>query len=226
MMNLDYTKWKHVTKLDPDKDISKEQIEQIIEAGTDAIMISGTQNITRENVCQLIAMLEEYTVPKVLEPVTPDAVVYSGIDYIFVPSVFNTKTEEWTIGRHVEWIKEQKWKVMKSNVIVEAYILLNSDAAVTKLTEADANLSIETVEAYSLLAEFFGIPIVYLEYSGMYGDPKVVKAVSNVLEKSRLFYGGGIDSKERAKEMLKHADTIVVGNIFYDNFEKGLETII
>jgi phosphoglycerol geranylgeranyltransferase len=50
----------------------------------------------------------------------------------------------------------------------------------------------------------------------MYGDPNVVKAASAALDKSILYYGGGINSTEKAAEMSKYADTIVVGNAVYD----------
>ena len=64
----EWRKWKHITKLDPDKKINDKIIEDIIETGTDAIMISGTQNITKDNVSELLKMLNEYDIPKVLEP--------------------------------------------------------------------------------------------------------------------------------------------------------------
>ena len=51
-----YTKWKtwaHVTKLDPDKNLNEEQMAEIATSGTDALMLSGTLNITRENMQEL-----------------------------------------------------------------------------------------------------------------------------------------------------------------------------
>jgi phosphoglycerol geranylgeranyltransferase len=43
-----------------------------------------------------------------------------------------------------------------------------------------------------------------------------VKSVSDVLDTSLLYYGGGINSAEKAAQMSKFADTIVVGNAVYD----------
>jgi phosphoglycerol geranylgeranyltransferase len=100
-----WKEWKHITKLDPDKQITEAALETIVESGTDAIMISGTQNITDKNVSHLITLLKEYKIPKILEPATPDAVVYEDIDYIFVPLVLNSIDLEWIIGKHIEWIK-------------------------------------------------------------------------------------------------------------------------
>ena len=76
-----------MTKLDPDKPISASQVKFIVESGTDAIMISGTQNITVEKVKRLISMLSEYEIPKILEPSNPNVITYEGVDYVFVPSV-------------------------------------------------------------------------------------------------------------------------------------------
>jgi phosphoglycerol geranylgeranyltransferase len=216
--------WKHITKLDPDKNISQDDLKTIVESGTDAIMISGTQNITGKSVSKLISLLKRYKIPKILEPATPDAVMYEGVDYIFVPLVLNSTDLMWIIGKHVEWILNHtiRW----SEVVPEAYIVLNPDSAVGKLTMSNTALNTDEVIAYAQYAEMYlRIPIIYIEYSGTYGDPSVVKRLSEVLAKASLFYGGGIDTKERAIEMKSYADVIIVGNVIYTNMDRFLETV-
>ncbi|MDY6965289.1 MAG: phosphoglycerol geranylgeranyltransferase [Halobacteriota archaeon] len=219
-----WERWKHITKLDPDKTISKECIGDIVDSGTDAIMISGTQNITNEKITELISLLKDCSKPKILEPVDPQFLQYDGIDYVFVPSIINTDNAKWMIGKHKEWVQnhEIKWDL----VVPEAYMVLNPNSAVGRLTGAKTGINADEATAYALCAEkYFNFPIVYIEYSGTYGDPEVVKSISDKLEGSRLFYGGGIDSREKALEMKEYADTIVVGNVLYDDLDKFFETI-
>lgn len=72
---------------------------------------------------------------------------------------------------------------------------------------------------------FFKLPVFYVEYSGIYGDPNLVKQVKNELNDTLLFYGGGITTPEQAKEMSEHADVIVVGNSIYTDFKQALKTV-
>ncbi|MCW3133827.1 MAG: phosphoglycerol geranylgeranyltransferase [Methanophagales archaeon] len=226
-MNVKKTSWKnwnHITKLDPDKHISQADLQIVVESGTDAIMISGTQNITDKNVSKLISMLKDYEIPKILEPATPEAVMYEGVDYIFVPLVLNSTDLEWIVGKHVAWIKKHaiKW----DRVIPEAYIVLNPDSAVAKVTKSKTDLASDETLAYALYAEkYLHVPIIYIEYSGTYGSLSIVKRLSESLSEASLFYGGGIDSQEKATAMKRYADVIVVGNVVYTDMENFLKTI-
>jgi phosphoglycerol geranylgeranyltransferase len=56
----------------------------------------------------------------------------------------------------------------------------------------------------------------------MYGNPAIVKEAAEAVESALIYYGGGINSAERAAEMARYADTIVVGNAVYD---QGIGTL-
>jgi phosphoglycerol geranylgeranyltransferase len=209
--------WVHVTKLDPDKPLKPGDIEAITASGTDALMLSGTLNVTKENLAMLQKQLKTYDLPLVMEPAGPEAVLMQGIDYIFVPSVMNTTDVAWIVGKHQAWVRQQQKKIAWEYIVPEAYIVLNPDSSVSKVTKSVCNLNAEEVAAYVTVADrYFHFPIVYIEYSGTYGDPAVVKAASNAIDQSILYYGGGINSAEKAAEMSRYADTIVVGNAVYD----------
>ena len=86
-----------------------------------------------------------------------------------------------------------------------------------KVTKAACDLKTEEVAAFAAVADhYFHFPIIYIEYSGMFGNPEIVKAASEAIHNSILYYGGGINSAEKAAQMSKYADTIVVGNAVYD----------
>ena len=209
--------WVHVTKLDPDKQLKPGDIDAIAASGTDALMLSGTLNVTKENLAALQKQLKAYDLPLVMEPAGPEAVLLQGIDYVFVPSVLNSMDVQWIVGKHRLWVQQQSGKIPWEYLVPEAYIVLNPNSSVGKVTKAVCDLKAEEVAAYAAVADhYFHFPIVYLEYSGTFGDPKVVKSVSEALDNSILYYGGGINSAEKAAQMSKYADTIVVGNAVYD----------
>ena len=209
--------WVHVTKLDPDKQLRPGDIDAIAASGTDALMLSGTLNVTEENLAALQKQVKAYDLPLVMEPAGPEAVLVQGIDYVFVPSVLNSTDVQWIVGKHRLWVQQQKSQIPWEAVVPEAYIVLNPNSSVGKVTKAVCDLKADEVAAYAAVADrYFHFPIIYIEYSGTFGDPLVVKAASEALDKSILYYGGGINSAEKAAQMSKYADTIVVGNAVYD----------
>jgi phosphoglycerol geranylgeranyltransferase len=217
MIAMKWKDWVHVTKLDPDKQLKPGDIDAIAASGTNALMLSGTLNVTAENLAMLQKQVKAYDLPLVMEPADPDAVLMQGIDYVFVPSVMNTTDVAWIVGKHQAWVRLQQGKIPWESIVPEAYIVLNPDSSVGKVTKSACNLKPDEVAAYVTVADrYFHFPIVYIEYSGTYGSPAVVKAASEAIDRSILYYGGGINTAQKAAEMSKYADTIVVGNAIYD----------
>jgi phosphoglycerol geranylgeranyltransferase len=217
VITMKWKDWVHVTKLDPDKQLKAGDIDAIAASGTDALMLSGTLNVTQENLAMLQKQVKHYDLPLVMEPAGPEAVLMQGIDYVFVPSVMNTSDVLWIVGKHRAWVQMQKGRIPWDRIVPEAYIVLNPDSSVAAVTKAQCALSAEEVAAYTAIADhYFHFPIVYIEYSGRYGDPGIVREAAAAIDQSILYYGGGINSAEKAAEMSRFADTIVVGNAVYD----------
>ncbi len=223
---LEFHEWKHVFKLDPNKEISDQALEKICESGTDGVLIGGSDGVTEDNIIDLLMRVRRYSVPCVLE-VSSIETVTPGFDYYFIPSVLNSNSTDWITGLHHQAVKEFGAIMNWDEIVMEGYCILNPESKAAMLTEANTDLTIEDIVAYAQIAEkMFKFPIFYLEYSGIYGNLEVVKEVSSTLQTTQLFYGGGIETREQAIEIAQFADTIVVGNIIYDDLEKALSTVL
>lgn len=221
----DIKKWKHIFKLDPNKDISDEELETICESGTDAVMIGGTDGVTLDNTIYMLSRVRRYTVPCVLEVSDIEAVT-PGFDFYFIPTVLNSTNTKWIVGLHHQAVKEFGVIMNWDEIMVEGYCILNGESKAAVQTEAETNLDTDDIVAYASMAErIYNLPIFYLEYSGTYGDSNVVKKVKETLKHTQLFYGGGIANEAQAAEMAQYADTIIVGNSIYDDLPKALKTV-
>ena len=217
---------RHIFKLDPNRPISEQQIERICQSNTDALVIGGTLGITYEDTAGLLKKVRKYGSNKIIiqEISNLDAIV-PGFDYYFIPLVLNAQNPTWILEAHHKAIKKYGELINWGQVLIEGYVVLNKDSSVAKLTDSKTSLSVEDAIAYARMADkMLGLPIFYIEYSGMYGDVNLLREVKEALEGSRLFYGGGIASDKSAVEMSRFADTIVVGNLIYENFESALNT--
>lgn len=222
---VDYRSWRHVFKLDPDKEISDRDLERICESGTDAVVVGGTLRVSFDNTIELLGRIRRFSVPCALEVSNVEAVV-PGFDFYFVPLVLNAGNEYATLRHHTEGLMKYGSLVKWSEVAVEGYVIFNGESEAAKRTGAIIPGELEEVKALARLADqMLKLPIVYVEYSGKYGDPEWVKAVKSVISESHLFYGGGIRSAEQAAEMGQWADTVIVGNVIYENIELALKTV-
>nr|WP_208416498.1 heptaprenylglyceryl phosphate synthase [Thalassobacillus devorans] len=216
--------WQHVFKLDPNKEITDEDLEKVCESGTDAVIVGGTDHVTLDDVLNLLARVRRYSVPCVLEMSNLDAIT-PGFDFYFIPMVMNSRDKKWMMDIQHQAVKEYGDIMNWEELLVEGYCILNEEAKAFRYTDSILP-SKEDVIAYARMAEhMYNLPIFYMEYSGLYGDADLVKEVKDTLEHTCLFYGGGITTTEQAKEMKQHADVIVVGNIIYEDLKAALKTV-
>lgn len=222
---MDYKNWRHVFKIDPAKEISDESLEAICESGTDVILVGGTDGVTIDNVIDILLRVRRYTVPVALEISNIESVT-PGFDYYLIPSVLNSTDTKWVKDLHHQAIKEYGDVMVWDELVAEGYCVLNPDCKVAKETSANTDLTQDDVIAYARLAEnYFKLPIFYMEYSGTYGDLAIVSSAKEVLKETKLFYGGGIQTAEQATEIAKIADTVVVGNVIYEDLKQALKTV-
>ena len=221
MPTVEPADWSHITKLDPDKELSDDVANGIAESGTDAVVVGGTQGVTREKARSFLSVLDGTGIPVVVEPSNPANVVSDGHE-LLVPTVLNAGSVGWVVGAHKEWVRVEDdidWSIVHP----EAYIVMNPDSAVGRLTEAETDIAPDEAAAYAEVADsFFDLPIVYVEYSGTYGDPEVVESVADAVTDATVFYGGGVDDYDKAHEMARYSDCIVVGDVAH---EKGMDAL-
>jgi len=119
-----------------------------------------------------------------------------------------------------------------AEAVFEAYVIQNPDSAAAReanVGEGDL-LSAREAKQRAMAAErHLGSELVYLEYSGTYGGEEAAETLSAIadgLTWSRLWYGGGIDSREHAAAMLEAgADAIVVGDAFHRVADEEAEVV-
>lgn len=225
MNGLWFSGWRHVFKLDPERDLSDDALDRICTSGTDAVIVGGSSGVTFENIVDLMARIRRYEVDCALEVSTLDGAV-PGFDGYFIPLVLNTNRAEWITGWQTEGLKEYGSFVPWEETAAQGYIILNAEATAAKLTEAQTELTGEELIAHVRMADrLMRLPVIYLEYSGRFGDMQLVKRARTAIANAQLFYGGGIDNAEKARQAAEAAHTVVVGNIIYNDLDAALSTV-
>ena len=208
--------WRTILKLDPGRPLSDERLAEVCSWPVDAVIVGGSGGYGAGDVSTLLDRLRRHPLPVALE-VTDLTTLCPDFDLYFVPLVLNSQKAEWIVGRQQQALKEFGRFVKGRRVFGEGYCILNPACTAAHLTEARTDLDAADVVAFARLAQdLFRLPIFYLEYSGVYGSPEVVAAVSEALDDTLLWYGGGIKTPAQAGEMGALANAIVIGNAVYE----------
>ncbi|MHB9145644.1 MAG: geranylgeranylglyceryl/heptaprenylglyceryl phosphate synthase [Symbiobacteriia bacterium] len=220
--------WRVVAKVDPDKPLLPEHIATLREGGLDAVVLGGTQGITQAKVAAARAALAATGLPLAVEVSTLEAVLPDAALFL-IPIALNAGDATWITGAHQEAVRRFRGLLDWSRLVAEGYLVLNPDSAVARVTAARCPLPPEEAVAYAELgARLFHLPLIYLEYSGVFGSPEVVAACARAVAGSgaRLFYGGGIQTPEQAAVMARLVDTLVVGNLVQSPNHRALTEIV
>ncbi len=217
MVRPDFREWRRVVKLDPGRELPQERLEAVLAWAPDAVVVGGSGGYGLMEVAGLLARLRPGGIPVALE-ISDARALCPGFDLYFVPMVLNSREADYIVGHHQAAVKRFAHLAEWDRLVVEGYCILNPAATAAELARARTDLDADDVLAYALLAgRLLRLPIFYLEYSGTYGDPELVRAVAGVLDAgTRLWYGGGIQDPDQLREMAAAAHTVVLGNAVYE----------
>ena len=215
---FNWQEWRLVAKLDPDKNLSEKQLAMILKKNPDAVIVGGTQGINLEKTARMINSITDcgYNGPLIQE-VSELHAVAPGVAGHIIPVVLNSTDVRWLTGAHMEAVRYYGDMIDWQKVLPVGYIICNPSSAAAAKTGA-LPVSVPDAAAYASIAvNILKLPVLYVEYSGTYGDPEMVRAVTANAGSAKVFYGGGINSPDRLKVMLNLAHTVVVGNALYED---------
>ena len=207
----------HMALIDPDKQSPAEAAaiaKRLAEAGTDAIMIGGSTDVTQDKLdATAVAIKSAVDLPTIYFPSGANA-MSKNIDAIYFMSMINSTDTSLLVG---EQIKASRYvKLLGIEPISMGYIIIEPGMKVGEVGKAKAikRNDYESAISHALAAEFFGMSFVYLE-AGSGADkpvpPEMVAAVKKEISVP-LIIGGGIRTPEDAAAIRKAgADVIVTG---------------
>lgn len=219
MKILDWQKWRIIAKLDPDKNLPEERLVRLAKSKKlDAIVVGGTQGITYNNTYTLLQGIKEagYTGPVIQEVSSIDSISLEP-DMHFIPIVLNASSLQWIRDAHIKAIHRGGALIEWDRIVVEGYLVLNQDSSVARLTKAQKVSDSEALAYLSYAENILGLANFYIEYSGVFGDMKLVEKMSRARARIHLTYGGGIKNAVQVEQLLKYVNTVVIGNALYDD---------
>jgi phosphoglycerol geranylgeranyltransferase len=223
----------HMTLIDPakqDYERAGEIAAAAEKAGTDAIMVGGSTDVTQENLDQtILAIKKRINVPVIYFPSGAHAISRHS-DAIYFMSMLNSRNRRNVIGEQV--VGAPIIAKLDLETISMGYVIVEPGMKVGEVGEAEVikRNDLQAAVAYGLAAQFMGMELVYYEAGSGAPEPVPSEMVAAVKSKLKIpvIVGGGIRSPEQAAALKKAgADIIVTGTVVEDGqFSGKLEAII
>jgi phosphoglycerol geranylgeranyltransferase len=167
-------------------------------------------------------------VPQVLNGST-DAIVGelgAGIQRVrdeLAPAMVDSRLPRWTPAVVRDTLADAATSWLIETAVFEAYLVQNPDSAAARaagVTPGDVLSPGEAARRATVADRYLSSPVVYVEYSGRFGGrdaERLLRAVRPAVSRSRVWYGGGLTSRENVQRVLDAgADAVVVGDVFHE----------
>jgi len=222
----------HLTLLDPEKtspEVAAQTAHEAEKAGTAGIMVGGSTVTLTEQLEETVkAIKKAVKIPVILFPNNITGICRNA-DAIWFMSLLNSSDPYFIIGAHI--LGAPLVKKFSLEPIPLGYIIVGEGGAASLIGRAfpvpfDQP---ELAVAHALAAEYLGMHFVYLEGgSGVkrYVPPNMIKMVKKAIGVP-LIVGGGIRTRDQAKEVVDAgADIVVTGNVTEESTKTRLKELV
>jgi len=188
------------------------------QAGTDAILIGGSTVLDQQFVDETIqAIKDNVSIPIIIFP-GGVANLSKKADAILFMSILNSEDPYFIIGQQA--IASYTVKLSNIETISTGYLIIEPGGTAGWISKAKLlpRNKPKLTAAYALAAEYFGFKFIYLEAgSGSESmPPEIIRLCSNLLS-IPIIVGGGVSSKEDARNFVEAGADIIVMGTFLEN---------
>ncbi|MFW9949663.1 MAG: geranylgeranylglyceryl/heptaprenylglyceryl phosphate synthase [Candidatus Thorarchaeota archaeon] len=188
------------------------------QAGTDGILIGGSTVLDQQFVDETIqAIKDNVSIPIIIFP-GGVANLSKKADAILFMSILNSEDPYFIIGQQA--IASYTVKLSNLEIISTGYLIIEPGGTAGWISKAKLlpRNKPKLTAAYALAAEYFGFKFIYLEAgSGSESmPPEIIRLCSNLLS-IPIIVGGGVSSKEDARNFVEAGADVIVMGTFLEN---------
>jgi phosphoglycerol geranylgeranyltransferase len=221
----------HLTLIDPDKTSpaqARALAKEAAEAGSAAIMIGGSLGISEALLDDVVLAANEAGLPTIIFPSNATTLSRHASAVWFI-SLLNSSNPYFIVDAQMMGAAIVRKYALEP--LPTGYLVLNQDTAVGFVGQARPIPldRLEIAALYALAAQYMGMRFLYLEGGSGAKNPVPAKLVSEVRRAVDLvlIVGGGIRSREAAKELVEAgADIIVTGTAVEKGGRRALLEVI
>ncbi len=221
----------HLALIDPDK-TSPEEAKRIANfckhAGSAAIMVGGSIGVSEAIMDEVVMAVKNAGLPTIIFP-SGATTLTRHADAIWFMSLLNSTNTYYLID--AQMMGAAIVRKYQLEAIPMGYIVVSGDSTVGFVGQVrPIPLSRpEIISLYALTAQYLGMRFVYLEGGSGAKEPIPPEVVSKVRSTVdiKIVVGGGIRSREDARQLTKAgADIVVTGTVIEEDAERALPEII